>query len=56
MPYSLQGELLAMFLFHRVLLNWTKGTEFKGKATEGVLFKQHPKVPVMRKRVSHSHV
>lgn len=54
--YSLQGKLGATFLFHRVLLNWTKGTEFKGKPTEGVLFKHGPKVPIMRKHVSHSHV
>lgn len=53
---SLQGELGAAFLFHRVLLNWMKGTEFKGEPREGVLFKHSPKVPIMRKHVSHSHV
>lgn len=42
---SLQGKLGATFLF---LLNWRKGTEFKGEPTEGVLFKHSPEVPIMR--------
>lgn len=54
--HSLQGKLGAAFPFQRVLLNWKKGTEFKGKPIEGVLFKHNPKVPIMRKHVSHSHV
>lgn len=52
MPYSLQGELQATFIFQQVLLNWTKGMEFKGKPTEGVLFKHRLKVPIMRKCLS----